>query len=262
WPKDEKEPNLNPKYMSTKDNLIGIWGDGLVREYIPERNMKHWLVKPRHKSWNKEHACENFRDLAEEAGRVLTEKGFLSRLKLPESILKLSEYKLTNSQKTQLWVLVVHELGNTKRFVSKPSDIKASILHDIIPDKFEEKPPSAYYEVQKDFFYESSLVISRLLEIEDLNKQGLSQTRHSPDFRSVNWFGTVHYFTATQAAIVKLLWDARKNQTPDIGQQTLLVTVESDSNRLVDVFKGHKTYKKLIGNGETKGSYRLTEPNK
>ncbi len=166
WPKNEKEPRINPKYMSTKDNLLIIWGDGLVREYIPERNMKHWLIKPRHKSWNKDDASESLQDLAQKAGRVLLEKGFLSRLKLPEYILKLSEYKLNNDRKVQLWVLVVHELGNTKRFVSKPSDIKASILHDIKPDKFGEKPPSAYYEVQKDFFLDSSLVISQLLKIE------------------------------------------------------------------------------------------------
>ena len=170
WPKDEKEPKLNPKYMPTKDNLLVIWGHGLVGWYMPQKNMKHWLIKPHSQLWNKDHASENFQDLAEKAGRVLYEKGYLSRLTLPESILKLSEYKLNNSQKEQLWVLVVHELGNTKRFVSKSSDIKASILHDIIPDKFGKKPPSAYYEVQRDFFFESSSVVSRLLEIEKGHK--------------------------------------------------------------------------------------------
>ena len=166
WPKDEKEPKLNPKYMPTEDNLIRIWGDGLVREYIPEKNMKHWLIKPRYASWNKDHASENFQNLAEKAGRVLTEKGFLSRLKLPEYILKLSEYKLNNSQKAQLWVLVVHELGNTRRFVTEPRDIKTSFLQDLNVRGFDKEPIRAYYEVQKDFFYESSVIISRLLEIE------------------------------------------------------------------------------------------------
>jgi len=166
WPKDEKEPNLDPKYMPTEDNLIGIWGDGLVREYIPDKNMKHWLIKPRYASWNKDHASENFQNLAEKAGRVLFEKGFLSRLKLPESILKLSEYKLKNSQKVQLWILVVHELGNTERFVSEWRDIKTSFLQDLNVRGFDKEPIRAYYEVQKDFFYESSVIISQLLEIE------------------------------------------------------------------------------------------------
>jgi hypothetical protein len=91
-------------------------------------------------------------------------------------------------------------------------------------------------------------------------KQKQLQTRHSPDFRSVNWFETSHSFTPTQAAIVKILWEAWENKTPDVGHSNLLATAGSESNRLVDVFKGHKTYKKLIGKGKTKGSFRLIEP--
>ena len=166
WPKDEKEPNLNPKYMPTEDNLLIIWGHGLVGRYVPEINMKHWLIKPRYASWNKDHASENCQNLAEKAGRVLREKGLLPRLKLPECILKLSEYKLTIRQKVQLWVLVVHELGNTRSFVSEPRDIKTSFGHDLNIKRFEKEPIHAYYEVQKDFFLDSSLVISQLLEIE------------------------------------------------------------------------------------------------
>jgi len=94
-----------------------------------------------------------------------------------------------------------------------------------------------------------------------LNEQKLT-ARHSPDFRSVHWFGTDHSFTATQAAIIKHLWEAWENGTPDIGQAALLEQVGSESNRLVDVFKGHKTYKQLIGPGKTKGSYQLIVPNK
>ena len=180
WPKDEKEPNLNPKYMPTEDNLIEIWSDGLVREYIPKKNMKHWLVKPLHKSWNKGHACENFQDLAEKAGRVLCEKGLLCHLKPPEYILKLSEYKLNNSQKVQLWVLVVHELGNTRRFVTDPRDIKACWLKNLNVSVSVKEPLHAYYEVQKDFFYESSVVISQLLKIEKEITQAEDTANNEP----------------------------------------------------------------------------------
>lgn len=68
WPKNEKEPKLNPKYMPTKDKLLAIWGHGLIKKYIPEKNMKHWLIKSHYKSWNKHDASENFQDLAEKAG--------------------------------------------------------------------------------------------------------------------------------------------------------------------------------------------------
>ena len=133
--------------------------------------MKHWLIKPHSQLWNKDSASENFHNLAEKAGRVLLEKGLLPRLKLSEYILKLSEYKLTNHHVVQLWVLVVHELGNTRRFVSESRDIKTSFLHDLNIRGFDKEPIRAYYEVQKDFFLDSSLVISQLLEIEKEIKQ-------------------------------------------------------------------------------------------
>ncbi len=216
----------------------------------------YWLIKPRSQSWNKDHACENFKGLAEKAGRVLCEKGLLCHLKPPEYILKLSGNESINSQTVQFWVLVVHELGKTEGFVSDPRDSKACWLQNLNVSVSVKEPLHAYYEVQKDFFYESSVIISRLLEKE------ITQTRHSPDFRSVNWFGVHHSFTPTQAAIVKVLWNAWENDTPDVGHETLLEKAGSESDRLVDVFKGHKTYKQLIDKGETKGSYRLIEPGK
>jgi len=166
WPKDEKESKLNPKYMPTKDNLLIIWGDGLVRGYMPKRNMKHWLIKPRSQLWNKDSASENFQNLTEKDGRVLHEKGLLCHLNPPEYILKLFGNELTISQKVQLWVLVVHKLGNTRRFVSESRDIKTSFGHDLDIKRFEKEQIHASYEVQKDFFLDSSLFISRFLEIE------------------------------------------------------------------------------------------------
>lgn len=99
---------------------------------------------------------------------------------------------------------------------------------------------------------------------DDLQQQKIQdkqlQANHSLDFRSVHWYGTDHSFTATQAAIVKELWEAWENGTPDIGQAALLEKVGSESNRLVDVFKDHKTYKQLICKGKTKGTCRLVTP--
>lgn len=53
------------------------------------------------------------------------------------------------------------------------------------------------------------------------------EAKHSPDFRSVNWFGTEYHFTATQAACVSVLWDAWTNGTPEIGGDTLLVPIQA-----------------------------------
>jgi len=89
-----------------------------------------------------------------------------------------------------------------------------------------------------------------------------NKTRHSIDFRSVNWFGTDYNFTPNQAAAVKLLWEARENGTPDIGGDTLATQVESDSRRPRDIFKKHSAVGNMICQGQTKGTFRLVEPDK
>lgn len=81
--------------------------------------------------------------------------------------------------------------------------------------------------------------------------------RHSSDFRSVQWHGVDYTFTATQAAIVKQLWEAYENGTPDVGGDTLLVNAESDTRRMADVFKKHPAWGSMIVEGSTKGTYRL-----
>jgi hypothetical protein len=86
--------------------------------------------------------------------------------------------------------------------------------------------------------------------------------RPSPDFRSVHWYGTVYAFTATQAAIVTLLWKAWENGTPDVGADTLLETVDAETSRLVDIFRDHPAWGTMIVDGQTKGSKRLAGPPK
>src|SRR5262249_35115404 len=82
---------------------------------------------------------------------------------------------------------------------------------------------------------------------------------HSPDFRSVCWFGTEYSFTADQAAIVKILWEAWGTKAPDIGQETLKIGAEVQS-RLVHLFKNHPAWKKFIVKGGTRGTFRLNPP--
>ncbi len=85
-------------------------------------------------------------------------------------------------------------------------------------------------------------------------------TRHSSDFRSVYWYGTDHNFTPTQAAIVRLLWEAWQAGAPDVSQETLLEQSGSESKRLRDVFRGHEAFGTMIAAGESRGSFRLWEP--
>ncbi len=81
--------------------------------------------------------------------------------------------------------------------------------------------------------------------------------RPGPDYRDVLWHGANHKFTATQAAVVKVLWEAYTNETPDVGQETLLEKAGSDAKRLSDLFKGHAAWDTMIVEGTTRGTRRL-----
>lgn len=87
--------------------------------------------------------------------------------------------------------------------------------------------------------------------------------QHSPDFRSVHWFGTDYTFTPTQAAIIKVLWSNWERGTRDIGEAYLLEGAKvSDTSRLVDIFRKNPAWNTMIVSGTTKGTRRLSPPSK
>ena len=89
-----------------------------------------------------------------------------------------------------------------------------------------------------------------------------SNTAHSPDFRSVRWFGTEFTFTTTQAACIKILWENWERGTPVISEVTILDEAGSSGDRLRDVFrKGkHPAWGPLIKPAQ-KGAFQLAERN-
>jgi hypothetical protein len=86
-------------------------------------------------------------------------------------------------------------------------------------------------------------------------------TSHSPDFRSVTWYGVPYRFSALQAGVVKLLWEAWESGSPEVSQEYLLENAGSQSARVVDLFKGHPS---CAAGGMIshvgRGVYRLAEP--
>ncbi len=84
--------------------------------------------------------------------------------------------------------------------------------------------------------------------------------RHSQDFRSVHWFGTDYSFTALQAAIVRELWAAWEQGTPDLSDARLLTRANSAGDRLSDLFKSQPAWGSMIVSGSTKGTRRLRGP--
>lgn len=89
--------------------------------------------------------------------------------------------------------------------------------------------------------------------------QRRQDARHSPDFRSVQWFGTSYTFTPGQAAVVKILWEAWENGTPEVGGDYLVENAGLQSSRLSDLFRGHPAWDKMLVQGGERGVYRLAE---
>lgn len=80
---------------------------------------------------------------------------------------------------------------------------------------------------------------------------------HSADFRSVHWFGVDYTFSPTQAAVVRQLWEAWEDGTPELGAATLLEAAGSVCDRLPPLFQGNPAWGVMLVKGEGKGTYRL-----
>jgi hypothetical protein len=81
--------------------------------------------------------------------------------------------------------------------------------------------------------------------------------RHGVDFRTFNVRDAEYAFTPTQAAVVKRLWEAWEEDTPDVGSDTLLEACGTTGGRLRDVFKGNAAWGSLILPGVARGTFRL-----
>ncbi|MBT4868412.1 MAG: hypothetical protein HON53_25160 [Planctomycetaceae bacterium] len=82
-------------------------------------------------------------------------------------------------------------------------------------------------------------------------------TSHGPDFRSVIWNSKSFSFTRLQSRAVALLWEAWDNDTPEVGEDHIVGSLQIEDQALRDVFSNHKAWGTMIVAGETEGSYRL-----
>lgn len=96
----------------------------------------------------------------------------------------------------------------------------------------------------------------------EANRSPENAVAHSTDFRSVRWFGTVYSFTSNQASVVRLLFDHWQAGTPDVGDETLLNSVDPEAPpaRLNALFRAHPAWGTMIVSGGTKGVHRLSPP--
>jgi hypothetical protein len=95
-----------------------------------------------------------------------------------------------------------------------------------------------------------------------------STIQFGADYRSCRWGEARFSFTATQAAAVAALAEARDNGTPDLGEETVLQrsgsAMKGKTARLRDLFKSgvniHPAWTIMIVPGESKGTFRLADP--
>lgn len=126
------------------------------------------------------------------------------------------------------------------------SGIEAETVVIVLSDKRKLKIPIPRGELENKFDLAQRL--------------NLEHPKHSPDFRSINWFGERYSFTPTQAAVVKILWQAWSEGVPEVGVAYLLENSGSEAARLPDLFRTHPAWKTLIVEGTTQGTYCLREP--
>jgi hypothetical protein len=81
---------------------------------------------------------------------------------------------------------------------------------------------------------------------------------HSVDYRSVTVRGMDFAFSPSQAAIIKVLWEA----AGEVGQETLLEAAGCESKRVRDLFRlangtMHPAWGHILMPGGSRGSFRL-----
>lgn len=90
----------------------------------------------------------------------------------------------------------------------------------------------------------------------------LSPCRHGCDFAAIIWYGKRYAFTVSQGAVVRKLWEAWEQRIGDVRQETLLLAADSESGRLLDIFRDHEAWGTLIVPGTARGTYKLADPEK
>ncbi len=65
------------------------------------------------------------------------------------------------------------------------------------------------------------------------------------------------FLNESQAHVLRILHHAAEQGTPDVGQQALLAEIESDANRLRDLFRDSPAWNTLIVPAKTKGAFGL-----
>ena len=123
------------------------------------------------------------------------------------------------------------------------------------------------YRLYRELVADSRVPESAIYRLSPVVRGGAEQEQtsqasaHSPDFASVIWYGNQHTFTPTQAACVKILWEAWESGTPEVDQAYILTSAGSECQRLRDLFRKSTAWGTMIRKGKMKSSFRLWAEN-
>jgi hypothetical protein len=83
--------------------------------------------------------------------------------------------------------------------------------------------------------------------------------RHAADFRWVSWpgLGEFTFQGDKQARVVETLWRAWEEGEPYVAQAELLRAADAGSERVVELFRGHRAWRTLIVPGPVAGTFTL-----
>lgn len=101
--------------------------------------------------------------------------------------------------------------------------------------------------------------VDAIEEPEEASEAKPKECAHSPDFRSVRWDCVSYSFTANQAVVVRILWEAFGNGTPSVSVESLLLAIDNEAppRDLSNVFRGSEAWGTIIADGPTKGTKML-----
>jgi hypothetical protein len=72
------------------------------------------------------------------------------------------------------------------------------------------------------------------------------------------WNGVKYSLTAGQSEVVEILWDAAKNNTPEVSQDYIVAKLElPEKTRIAARFYAYSTWGTFVMQGKTRGTLQL-----
>ncbi len=121
---------------------------------------------------------------------------------------------------------------------------------------------SKYEEFRKSMFSYLSFRVNKDCAYvgKSVNRQRHQSSAKGPDFRCVRIAGIEHTLSFREAQIVKILWEAHENGTPDVSKDYIIDKVCGPDSKIVtlrDAFTDRLIFKAIVAVGKRRGTVRI-----